>query len=73
MFQAQGIAGTQGKHFVCLGGKPGLSELSESLATAASWISSPRNIPLPAQPFPDPPEELHKPTPAVWHYLCCSP
>lgn len=40
---------------MCLGGKPGLGELSESLATVAGCISSPGNVPLPAQPFPNPP------------------
>lgn len=43
--QPQGIACTQGKHFMCLEEKPGLGELSESLATVAGWISTPGNVP----------------------------
>lgn len=49
--QPRGIAGTQEKHFMCLGEKPGLGELSESLATVAGRISTPGNIALLQQPF----------------------
>lgn len=57
---------------LCLGEKPGFDELSESLTTAAGWISSPGKLPLPTQPFPDP-EGPPEPAPAEQHYLCCSP
>ena len=67
-FQPQDVAGTQRKNFICVGGKPGLSELSSGRLDFIPW-----EHPAPHTALSQPPVGLREPTLALRHYLCCSP